>query len=264
MTAKSISDPRICVGCGDPVPLQCKQGTKFCSPKCGNAHAGKLRTLAAKTERHCTECLEIIPIETRKDQTVCSDACSLARTGRQTKASYRLKVYATATPTPEQRKGGGSTFWRAQALGFRSGLEVRVAEELKAKGIDVVFEGIKVRYTPPLKERSYTPDFPLPNGIIVETKGRFLTEDRVKHKVIKAEHPDLDIRFVFAGGGGGRKPTIGSTQRLSKTSKTTYAMWCEQYGFQYADISIPQAWIDEPFCKKRFDAIAAASPKRKG
>lgn len=139
------------------------------------------------------------------------------------------------------------------AADYRSGLEEKIAEDLKAQGIEVRFETFSIPYTPPIKTRKYTPDFPLENGIIIETKGRFLTEDRQKHKFIKAEHPDLDIRFVFSN----------SRAKLSKGSPTTYGMWCDQYGFQYADKAIPQAWLDEPPCKARLEAIQRVSIPRK-
>lgn len=134
---------------------------------------------------------------------------------------------------------------RALANGYRSGLEDKIAAELKALGFVVKFETIKIPYTPPLKLRTYTPDFPLENGIIVESKGRFMTADRQKHKNIKAEHPDLDIRFVFSN----------SRTKLSKGSPTTYAMWCEKNGFLYADKSIPEEWLREPAEPKRLAAL---------
>lgn len=142
---------------------------------------------------------------------------------------------------------------RGKVHGYRSGLEEKIAVELEARGITVHFETIAIQYTPPVKTRKYTPDFPLDNGIIVETKGRFLTEDRQKHKNIKNVHPDLDIRFVFSN----------SLAKLSKGSQTTYAMWCEQYGFQYADKSIPQSWLDEPPCPIRLAAIERAKITKK-
>lgn len=143
---------------------------------------------------------------------------------------------------------------RAVANGYRSGLEERIANELAAKGINVRFESIKIGYTPPVKSRTYTPDFPLPNGITIESKGRFLTEDRQKHKNIKAEHPDLDIRFVFSN----------SRAKLSKGSPTTYANWCDQYGFLYADKSVPDEWLNEPPEPRRLAALARAivTPKK--
>lgn len=118
--------------------------------------------------------------------------------------------------------------------GFRSGLEEKVAQSLKAKGIDPKYEQEKITYTVPARKATYTPDFRLPNGIYVETKGRFVVADRQKHLFIKAQHPELDIRFVFSN----------SKAKISKTSQTTYAMWCEQHGFLYADKEIPSEWLD--------------------
>ncbi len=120
--------------------------------------------------------------------------------------------------------------------GWRSGLEEKIADELAAQKVAFSFESLTIPYIRPEKECRYTPDFILPNGIIVETKGRFVTADRQKHLLIKAQHPDLDIRFVFNY----------SKSRLSKKSTTTYAMWCEKNGFHYADKSIPQEWLKEP------------------
>ncbi len=121
--------------------------------------------------------------------------------------------------------------------GWRSGLEESNATRLDRLKVRYEYEKLVIQYTPPLKTRKYTPDFHLlDNGIIVETKGRFLTADRQKHLVIQAEHPHLDIRFVFSNPNA----------RISKASKTTYAMWCEKHGFQYAAKEIPMEWIKEP------------------
>lgn len=138
---------------------------------------------------------------------------------------------------------------RGLVEGYRSGLEDRIGEQLSGLGLPVLFEVTKVKYTPPLKQRSYTPDFILPNGIIIETKGRFITDDRQKHKAIKAEHPLLDVRFVFSR----------SKTKISKTSKTTYAAWCEKYGFQFADAYVPREWILEPQNPDRIAALEAAT-----
>ena len=122
-------------------------------------------------------------------------------------------------------------------LGFRSGLEAQVAAELAAHyGSPVAYETITILYEKPAKKSRYTPDFPLPNGIIVETKGRFVTADRQKHLAIKAQHPHLDVRFVFSNPNA----------RISKKSQTTYAMWCEKNKFKYAKGSVPKAWLLEP------------------
>lgn len=120
--------------------------------------------------------------------------------------------------------------------GFRSGLEEKVAKALKELGIDPKYEQYKITYTVPARKATYTPVFKLPNGIIIETKGRFVVADRQKHLFIQAQYPgEFDIRFVFSN----------SKAKISKTSQTTYAMWCEQHGFKYADKEIPLEWINE-------------------
>lgn len=133
--------------------------------------------------------------------------------------------------------------------GFRSGLEKKIAEQIKQFGYPVLYETLKVHYVWPEQQSKYTPDFPLPNGIVVETKGRFLTEDRQKHKHVKSQFPGLDVRFVFSNANA----------RLTKVSKTTYAAWCEQYGFKWAHKDIPLAWLQEPPCPKRIAALHEAT-----
>ena len=124
------------------------------------------------------------------------------------------------------------------AHGFRSGLEERVCEQLAFLNILDCYEIKKISFVQPAKNRNYTPDFWLPNGIVVETKGVFTVQDRQKHLLIKDQYPDLDLRFVFSN----------SKNKLRKGSKTTYADWCNKYGFIFADQLIPKEWINE---KKR-------------
>jgi hypothetical protein len=119
--------------------------------------------------------------------------------------------------------------------GFRSGLEETIAEQLDKLGIEYKYEQVQLEYIRPASKHVYTPDFVLPNGIIVETKGRFLAPDRQKHMLVRKHNPELDIRFVFSN----------SKARLSKVSRTTYAQWCEKNKFKYADKVIPQEWLDE-------------------
>jgi hypothetical protein len=118
--------------------------------------------------------------------------------------------------------------------GYRSGLEENISAELTQHGINGEYEQHKVKYIKPATEHTYTPDFRLPNGIFIETKGRFVTEDRKKHVLIKKQHPELDIRFVFQN----------SKNKIRKGSPTTYADWCKKHGFIYADKNIPQEWLD--------------------
>lgn len=119
--------------------------------------------------------------------------------------------------------------------GVRSGLEDTICQELSSQGIDYKYEELKIKYTQPSKVRTYTPDILLPNGIVVEIKGRWVAADRQKIALVKAQHPDLDLRMVFSN----------SNAKISKTSKTTYGMYCAKLGIPYADKHIPQEWIDE-------------------
>lgn len=121
----------------------------------------------------------------------------------------------------------------ARMKGYRSGLEKDVDNTLKNAGIDGEYEQHKIEYVQPATKHKYTPDFRLPNGIFVETKGRFVTADRKKHLLIKEQHPELDIRFLFQN----------ANNRLSKKSKTTYAQWCQKHGFLYAEKVIPAEWL---------------------
>lgn len=115
---------------------------------------------------------------------------------------------------------------------FRSGLERANAERLDKLGVRYEYETDKIKY---IRPATYTPDFRLPNGIYVETKGRFLTEDRSKHLLVRAQNPGIEVRFVFSD----------ANQKIGKGSKTTYAQWCELKGFKWADKRIPEEWCRE-------------------
>ena len=120
--------------------------------------------------------------------------------------------------------------------GFRSGLEERIAGELRKESVSYEFEETKLKYTKPEKLHTYTPDFYLPEqDIFIETKGLFTTADRQKMRLIKEQYPELDIRFLFSN----------HKAKINKRSKTTYGMWCEKYGFLYATKHIPKEWLCE-------------------
>lgn len=125
---------------------------------------------------------------------------------------------------------------RAVTQGYRSGLEEQISDQLAKNNITAEYEKHNVQYVVPASNRKYTPDFKLPNGIFIETKGRFVLADRQKHILIKSQHPALDVRFVFQNSRG----------KIRKGSKTTYADWCIKHGFMYADKKIPSDWLIEP------------------
>ena len=88
---------------------------------------------------------------------------------------------------------------RANAIkhGYRSGFEHKVSDQLKENKVKFGYENTVIDYIKPETKHTYTIDFTLPNGILVETKGRWVLEDRKKHLLIKKQKPELDIRMVF-------------------------------------------------------------------
>jgi hypothetical protein len=118
--------------------------------------------------------------------------------------------------------------------GYRSGLEHKLSQYLDSLKHKYQYESIKIEWED-LAYRTYTPDFILENGIIIETKGRFLVADRRKHLAIQKQHPKLDIRFVFTN----------SKSKLNKGAKSTYEQWCIKHKFRYYDRIIPEDWLKE-------------------
>lgn len=117
---------------------------------------------------------------------------------------------------------------------YRSGLEDATVEYLKDKQEKVRYEELRIEWED-LKYRTYKPDFELDNGIIIETKGRFMPDDRRKHLEIQKQHPELDIRFVFSN----------ASAPLNKGSKTRYFEWCEKHNFLWSHRVIPLEWLQE-------------------
>ena len=115
---------------------------------------------------------------------------------------------------------------------YRSGFEQTLANQLKRSGVAFEYETIKLEYR---KVATYTPDFILPNGIIIEAKGVWTVEDRTKHLLVREQHPHLDIRLVF----------MNAFNKIRKGSNTTYARWCEKKNILYANKTIPKSWLSQ-------------------
>ena len=113
---------------------------------------------------------------------------------------------------------------------MRSGLEEQVAALLDELKVDYSYEP---EWLPYVIEHRYIPDFKI-GDIYLETKGWFKSSDRRKMLAVKKANPDLDIRLVFQA----------PTNKISKRSKTTYAMWAEKNGFPWcAYYAIPTSWL---------------------
>lgn len=143
-------------------------------------------------------------------------------------------------------KFNNRSYRAARAAGYRSGLETLNSDYLDGLGAEYEYEPFKLPFVQPAKNRTYTPDYVLPNGIIIDTKGEWPTADRQKFKMLKEQYPDLDIRMVFSN----------PNTRIGKGSKTTYALYATRLGIPYAKEYIPRSWINEPPNKASLEVIA--------
>lgn len=132
---------------------------------------------------------------------------------------------------------------------YKSKLEKTNAKWLAENNVSFEYEPKegRIEYILPATKRSYTPDFVIEKKgggwIIVETKGIWDYDDRLKHACIKTLYPNLDIRFVFTR----------SASKTSKGAKQSYADICEGRGrgvfkgmkWKYADKKVPLEWMNE-------------------
>jgi hypothetical protein len=113
--------------------------------------------------------------------------------------------------------------------GFRSGLEMQLDESLKQYGIQSEYESHVINYIKPETKHKYHPDFRIVKSdgteVFLETKGRWVLQDRQKMKLIKEQYPNLDIRIIFQN----------ADSRLSKSSKTTYGQHATKLGYVWYD-----------------------------
>lgn len=102
---------------------------------------------------------------------------------------------------------------------------------LKKQGLPFNYEGQSLPY---VIQANYTPDFILPNGVIVETKGVLTPEDRRKMLAVKAAHPAKDIRFCFMRA---------ATKLSRRPGSLSYSQWAERHGFPWCEGHIPTTWF---------------------
>lgn len=120
---------------------------------------------------------------------------------------------------------------RKKIIKVRSKFEKEIVEHLISNKVKFKYEELAIEYIK--KPSIYTPDIVLENGIIIELKGYFTSDDRVKHLLVREQNPKLDIRFVFQN----------AFNRIHKTSRTTYSDWCKKYGFKWSHKEIPSSWL---------------------
>lgn len=125
---------------------------------------------------------------------------------------------------------------------FKSKLEERVWEVLKKEFPSVKYEPEKFKYIQPIQDRTYTPDFRTGRKkIYLEAKGKLDLDTRKKMVWFKECNPDIRIIFLFQN----------ADNKITKRSKTTYAMWAEANGFEWLDYR--KDWLSayKQLCAKR-------------
>jgi|TARA_Y100000401_G_C8258565_1_gene192058 predicted nuclease of restriction endonuclease-like RecB superfamily len=121
---------------------------------------------------------------------------------------------------------------RPRRHSYRSDYELQVAKNLADRGVKFEYEKHKILYIP--KTKTYVPDFYLPNqNIYVEAKGFFSPADRQKMLLVIQQNKELDIRLLF----------LRASNKLNRSSKTTYSRWCDRHGILWADGQIPDEWV---------------------
>ncbi len=136
----------------------------------------------------------------------------------------------------------------AYKYGYKSGLELTVADQIKSTEYPLKYETETIHYIVPERKAKYTPDFVFVkrNGelMFIETKGRWTSADRLKMKHVLASNPGVDIRIVFQS----------PTQKISKSSKTTYEGYANKLGITHvAKKTIPEEWLTE--CLKNGEEV---------
>lgn len=126
----------------------------------------------------------------------------------------------------------------ARKYGYKSGLEETIANVLADKKVNFGYEEEKITYIVPETTHKYTPDFKIRKSgdriLYIETKGRWVTADRKKLKMVKEQHPELDIRILFQN----------AKNKISKKSKTTYGDYADKIGILWAEKTIPDSWLE--------------------
>jgi hypothetical protein len=109
---------------------------------------------------------------------------------------------------------------------FKSKLEEKVWAVLKKEFSAVKYEPQRFKFIQPEVERTYIPDFKTGrSNIFIEAKGKLDLETRKKMVWFKDSNPTIRIIFLF----------MNPDNKITKRSKTTYAMWATDNGFEWLD-----------------------------
>lgn len=126
---------------------------------------------------------------------------------------------------------------------------------------------------------TYCPDFHifLPDGsdFYIETKGRWESKDRTKHKEVLKAHPNVDIRFIFCDPNGRTQKGVkkkfdnwmadcSDEERdaflerysIAKVPRLTpYLFWSRERNYTYStwamkNLGLPSVYIAKDICPK--------------
>jgi hypothetical protein len=130
---------------------------------------------------------------------------------------------------------------RRDLNGYRSGFELDTSKVLKHEerklGYSWSYESDYIEYFKPVTHHKYTPDFTINmrDGRVwyLETKGRWDANDRKKHKLLKEQRPDLDVRMFFM-----------RDNPIRKGSKTKYSDWCRKLQIPFCIGELNMEWFN--------------------
>ncbi len=124
---------------------------------------------------------------------------------------------------------------------FKSKLEEKVWSVLRKEFPTVKYEPQKFKFIQPEIERTYIPDFKTGrSNIFIEAKGKLDLETRKKMVWFRDSNPTIRIIFLF----------MNPDNKITKRSKTTYAMWATDNGFEWLDFR--KDWLNayKQLCRK--------------
>lgn len=135
---------------------------------------------------------------------------------------------------------------------YRTEFEAITAEQLLSRNVSFDYEPARLRYQDKdgrkrivmldfhLKPQSNDPH----GGMFVEAKSLLKHEHLARYEKLKAQRPDLDIRFVFE-----EPDKIITHYRVDDgeggSMSVSYSEWCDMNGFKWNGDTIPTAWLKE-------------------
>lgn len=138
----------------------------------------------------------------------------------------------------KKNKYGQRTLIHYKGEDYHSQLEIEHRKQLdkmlKRSKATLSYESEKIPFTV-IKHKNYTPDFVItfPDGHkrYIEIKGYLRPDDRAKMKMVKDQHPDMDLRIVFQ-----------KDNKLNAKSNTLYSTWARKLGIPYSVGKVPTEW----------------------